>query len=556
MCVEQSSFLFSWRITHIPQTRQNSLARVRGEMDDVFSEMSRSSTIAVDLALRQSPPPPAHSTPLTPPAHSAPQLLSPSPPLSSGNSPINRLPDAIAARVMALLDSADHSACARLSTRFRALARLRESFPESVRVRDCSLEKATSALWRMRPSARLEIRLVPSPLTGLPTIGDTVAAPPITAPFCGSALRLLADQPRMRQLVIASTAAIGCTGQDMARLWSAAFGDVQRASQPAKQPYGRSSPLGEAALWPATQPFGEKRPLGHQSSPPASEAAQRGRSSPTDDDLDRVPRPFPACTSFRTEMRESSVTELLLRRMPKLLELDCTTLTSEIVRRLSQYTPHLVTLRVAQDVDVLAGVTWSALAQLDRLRTLELPGSIVQTMDLARLPRLETLCAEWCSMHSDQSPAAPPHRLRHLTMTTDRSQARRLMTWFPALSTAEITVDSMRAQLVMRLDARSVTFRAHAATKGDDDVVFGGYAIADALLGSLRQPPLSCAFDDSVSPALRAVLVRDFARLAKAPPPPLLDSDPDSDAEIECDAEAEARTRNMIPHARALRSTA
>jgi hypothetical protein len=98
----------------------------------------------------------------------------------------------------------------------------------------------------------------------------------------------------------------------------------QQASQQAKQPYGRSSPTGEAALWSAKQPCGEKqpsgphssplgrsgptantaairdeaalwqaqqtygakRPHGQYSSPPASEAAQRGRSGPTGGDQD------------------------------------------------------------------------------------------------------------------------------------------------------------------------------------------------------------------------------------------------------------------------------
>ena len=46
------------------------------------------------------------------------------------------------------------------------------------------------------------------------------------------------------------------------------------ASQPAKQPSGRSSPTGEAALWPAKQPYGAKQPSGQHSS-------SSGRSSPT-----------------------------------------------------------------------------------------------------------------------------------------------------------------------------------------------------------------------------------------------------------------------------------
>jgi hypothetical protein len=246
-------------------------------------------------------------------------------------------------------------------------------------------------------------------------------------------------------------------------------------------------------------------------------------------------------------MLEWFVTDILLRRMPHLVELDCATLKSEIVRRLPQYTPCIVTLRAARIVGGIEGPTWSALAKLGQLRTLDLLGSIIDASELAQMPWLETLrlrrTAYWYAQR--QAATLPLLRLRCLTVTMDRQYTHRLMSRCPALSTAEISVDAADADngdacLVMRLEERRVTFRTRAATEGSDaTALFAEYAVVESLLGSLRPLPLSCEFDESVSLALQEVLARDFARLVQPSPAGPLRWPSPSAAALDSDSETE-----------------
>ena len=98
---------------------------------------------------------------------------------------VARLPDAVATRCFSFLESAGHSACARVCVWFRRLALLPVGFPESVRIlAPQHAATASPALAQMRPRRLIEIRVAN-----------------FTEP--GVVGRLLDSQTRVRHIVLA-----------------------------------------------------------------------------------------------------------------------------------------------------------------------------------------------------------------------------------------------------------------------------------------------------------------------------------------------------------------
>jgi hypothetical protein len=410
----------------------------------------------------------------------------------AATSEIDRLPDAVVARLMSLLDSVDHSACARLATRFRRLAAVRASCPASVRVRDSPdralLGRATPALWSMRPTERLEIVLAPLPPS--PKVGafdsggggnakGVISGAVKRALVSGAALRLLVDQPHMRQLVIIGDEPIDPMAVDTL---------VHQALGPT-QPLATSND-DEAAnlLMPV--------PLSPLSSPP----------------------PFSACVYFRTSTRVSSLVAYLLRRMPNLAELECEVLPLGALLLLPAYNPELAVLIVESGVGGrMSSDAWTALSMLPRLRRLELPHLFMRTADLARMPRLEALRV--AAFLFDVTEAPRPHEsLKSLTTATQRLNVRFLMPRFPALTVARLTVADRDSRLVLRLAHGRVSF--HWIGVEADAHRFLICDLAWSALGALHERPTDCDFDPNVPLALKRALTHEFARFPPLTPPP------------------------------------
>ena len=427
-------------------------------------------------------------------------------PEDAATSAIDRLPDAIVAHLMSLLDSVDHSACARLATRFRRLAAVRASCPASVRVRDSPdralLGRATPALWSMRPTERLEIVLAPlppSPKTdeldsggGGDNAKGVVAAATRRAMASGAALRLLVDQPHMRRLVIVGDEPIDPTAVDAL---------VHQVLGPT-QPLATSNDDESANL---LMPV----PL-----PPSS------------------PPPFSACVSFRTSTRVSSLVAYLLRRMPKLAELECEVLPLGALLRLPAYNPELAVLIVESGVGGrVSSDAWTALSMLPRLRRLELPHLFMRTADLARMPRLEALrVAGFVFVDADDTEATRPHEsLTSLMTAVGRLNLPNLMSRFPALTVARLMIADRDSRLVLRLAHGRVSF--HWSGVETDAYRFSICDLAWNALGALRERPTGYDFDRDVPLTLKRALTHEFARFPPlTPPPPPTSQSVDSDS--------------------------
>jgi hypothetical protein len=346
------------------------------------------------------------------------------------------VPDAVLASCLSFLSSRRHSACARVSARFRRLAMMPVGFPETVRVRNTRRlwRDATPALERMRPTRLLHIVMSPDDAedgAGDDDDGKSDCLPatlgPAKQPF-GRLDRLLRGQSRLRHLRLSAAPRVDGVLESRVHLLE----ELQPMPSVATSSNNGDDDKSDDDRRASEAALGAKQP--------------NGRSSPADGD----PRVLAACQRldlWLTLRWDGPGVDELLRRVPNVTQLDCVAFYQPHYTLLAARLPRLESLRIAAaDGKRIPGFAGKLLETLPALRMLSLPDAITfyDELEIAA-DRLETLEVKRLMFDENRRDKKAPMtpRLKLLIAHIDCQWARYILARAPALRAGRLTLLSL-----------------------------------------------------------------------------------------------------------------